>query len=62
MAQVRLYDLHLDIPHQKWSPNTCKTRFALNLKVNQKEGTVRRPIASYCAIFISRAYPMRLNG
>ncbi|KAI9317615.1 hypothetical protein BX666DRAFT_2121150 [Dichotomocladium elegans] len=33
MTQIRLYDLELSaIPAQFWSPNTCKTRFALNFK------------------------------
>ncbi|KAI8997347.1 hypothetical protein BDB01DRAFT_770730 [Pilobolus umbonatus] len=32
MSQIRLYDLELDIPKQVWSPNTCKTRYALNVK------------------------------
>ncbi|KAG0165924.1 hypothetical protein DFQ28_008138 [Apophysomyces sp. BC1034] len=33
MAQVRLYDLHFpDDPRGVWSPNTCKTRYALNVK------------------------------
>ncbi|KAG0189963.1 hypothetical protein DFQ28_002661 [Apophysomyces sp. BC1034] len=33
MAQVRLYDLHLpDQPRGIWSPNACKTRYALNIK------------------------------
>ena len=34
MAQVRLYDLELNIPEQIWSPNTLKTRYALNYKVS----------------------------
>jgi hypothetical protein len=33
MAQIRLYDLELIIPEKIWSPNTCKTRYALNIKV-----------------------------
>ncbi|KAG0161750.1 hypothetical protein DFQ28_005117, partial [Apophysomyces sp. BC1034] len=33
MAQVRLYDLKFpDEPRGVWSPNTCKTRYALNVK------------------------------
>ncbi|KAI9310875.1 hypothetical protein BX666DRAFT_2003453 [Dichotomocladium elegans] len=33
MAPIRFYDLELgSIPKQFWSPNTCKTRFALNFK------------------------------
>ncbi|KAI8144922.1 glutathione S-transferase [Fennellomyces sp. T-0311] len=33
MAHIIFYDLELEgIPGQAWSPNTCKTRFALNYK------------------------------
>ncbi|KAF7722452.1 hypothetical protein EC973_003117 [Apophysomyces ossiformis] len=33
MAQVRFYDLHFpDELNKVWSPNTCKTRYALNVK------------------------------
>lgn len=32
MAKVRFYDLELDVPELVWSPNTCKTRYALNVK------------------------------
>ncbi|GAA5814529.1 hypothetical protein MFLAVUS_008026 [Mucor flavus] len=30
MAQIRFYDLEINQPGLIWSPNTCKTRFALN--------------------------------
>ncbi|KAI9258967.1 hypothetical protein BDA99DRAFT_514632 [Phascolomyces articulosus] len=30
--QIILYDLELSSPKEFWSPNTCKTRFALNYK------------------------------
>ena len=34
MTHIIFYDLELDgIPGKVWSPNTCKTRFALNFKV-----------------------------
>ncbi|KAF7728516.1 hypothetical protein EC973_005920 [Apophysomyces ossiformis] len=33
MAQVRFYDLQFpESPSMVWSPNTCKTRYALNVK------------------------------
>ncbi|KAL1931682.1 hypothetical protein VTP01DRAFT_9825 [Rhizomucor pusillus] len=32
MPEIRLYDLYLDTLGEIWSPNTCKTRFALNVK------------------------------
>ncbi|KAI8883924.1 hypothetical protein K501DRAFT_323250, partial [Backusella circina FSU 941] len=32
MAQIKFYDLELNTPQLVWSPNTCKTRFALNYK------------------------------
>ncbi|KAG2234725.1 hypothetical protein BDF21DRAFT_392650 [Thamnidium elegans] len=32
MAQIRFYDLEINQPGLIWSPNTCKTRFALNIK------------------------------
>jgi hypothetical protein len=33
MAQIKFYDLEINTPQRIWSPNTCKTRFALNYKV-----------------------------
>jgi hypothetical protein len=34
MSRITYYDLELeDLGKVYWSPNTCKTRFALNLKV-----------------------------
>ncbi|KAI9498662.1 hypothetical protein BDB00DRAFT_396180 [Zychaea mexicana] len=32
MAHIILYDVELTTPNEIWSPNTCKTRYALNYK------------------------------
>ena len=34
---IILYDVELTTPNEIWSPNTCKTRFALNYKVGKLE-------------------------